>query len=126
MPLEHRVDAQFLAALHTDETIARFIRPVQTQRRRVRDEEVFKGDFGVVLDHSVAHARPGDVVDPGRVRGEELAGARRDPVREAVVGFLRRGDFPAHDEEHDVQHGDLFGDGAEVRKGAQDVGEDFA
>lgn len=65
------------------------------------------------------------MVDPGRVRGEELRRARGHPFGEAVVVFLRGGDLPAHDEEHDVQHGDLLGEGGEVGEGPDDVGEDF-
>jgi len=65
------------------------------------------------------------VVDPGRVRVEELRRARGDPFGEAVVVFLRGGDLPAHDEEHNVQHGDLLGEGGEVGEGPDDVGEDF-
>ncbi len=126
MLLKHRINAQLLAARHTQQAIARLVRPVQTQRRGVGDKEIVKSDFRVDPDHFVAHARPGEVVDPDRVRGEELTGARGHPVGEAVVGLLREGDFPAHDEEHDVEDGDLFGEGAEVWEGAKDVGEDFA
>lgn len=60
------------------------------------------------------------------MRGEELTRPGSDPVGEAIVGFLREGDFPAHDEEHDVKHGDLLRNGAEIRECAEDVGEDFA
>lgn len=58
--------------------------------------------------------------------GEELAGAGSYPVREAIVGFLRKGDLPAHNEEHDIEHGDLFRDGAQIGECAEDVGENFA
>ena len=126
MLLKHRVDAQLLAARHAQQAITRLVRPVQAQRRGVGDEEVVKVDLRVHLHHFVAHVRPGEMIDPGRVRREQLAGARRHPVRQAVVGFLGEGDFPAHDEEHDVEDGDLLGQGAEVGEGAKDVGEDFA
>lgn len=66
------------------------------------------------------------MVDPGRVRDEELRGARGHPFGEAVVVFLGGRDLPAHDQEHDVQDGDLLGQGGEVREGPDDVGEDFA
>lgn len=126
MLLKHWINAQLLAARHTQQAITSLIRPVQTQRRRVGDEEVVKRDFGVYLDHLVAHARPGEIIDPGWVWGEELTRPGSDPIREAIVGFLRKGDFPAHNEEHDVEHGDLLRDGAEIWECAEDVGEDFA
>ena len=59
------------------------------------------------------------------MRGEELRGAWGDPFGEAVVVFLRGGDLPAHDEEHDVQHSDLLREGGEVGEGPDDVGKDF-
>ena len=57
------------------------MRPIEAHGRRVRDEEFIKGDMRVDLDELVAHAGPGEVVRPGRVRGEELGRAGLEPVR---------------------------------------------
>lgn len=126
MALKHGIDIQILRRIRArEERIGGVIRPVERQRRGVGDEEVFEGDGRVEVDHAVAHAGPGQMIDPGWVRGEELRWPRRDPFREAVVGFLRGRDLPPHDEEHDVQDGDLFGERGQVREGAEDVGEEF-
>lgn len=45
-------------------------------------------------------------------------------MREAIVIFLRGLDLPAHEEVHDEDYGDLFGDTTDVGEGAQDVGEE--
>lgn len=65
------------------------------------------------------------MVHPGRVRGEELAGTGSHPLGETVVVFRRGGDLPAHDQEHYVEHRDLFGEVGEVGEFGEDVGEDF-
>lgn len=65
------------------------------------------------------------MVDPGRVLGEELGGPGPRPLGQAVVVFLRGGDLPAHDEEHDIEDGDALREGREVGEGGEDVGEDF-
>lgn len=96
MPLKHRINIQLIRPRNRQIRIPCFIWPVQAECSGVGDEEFVKGDFGVDLNHFVAHARPGEVVYPGGVRSEELGGARGDPVGEAVVGFLCGVDLPAH------------------------------
>ncbi len=125
MPFKHRVDRQLLRVRQGDQRVRGLVRPIQRQRRRVGYEPRVERDIGVHVHHLITHTRPGQVVDPGRVRVEELRRARGDPFGEAVVVFLRGGDLPAHDEEHNVQHGDLLGEGGEVGEGPDDVGEDF-
>lgn len=138
MPLEHRIDRALLALLaHTlalrplppavmmEQDIPLFIRPIEREGGGVGDEPVVEGYGRVEFHHAIAHARPGQMVDPGRVRDEDLARARGDPIGEAFVVFLRGGDLPAHDEEHDVEHRDLFREVGEVRELAEDVGEEF-
>lgn len=101
MPFKHRVH-RHLALLARDQRILRFVRPIQRERNRVRDEEGFEGDFGVQVYHLVAHARPRDIVDPGGVRRHVLRCERGDPFGESLVVFRRGTDLPAHGEEHDV------------------------
>ena len=108
--LQFRVQPQFLLALDFQQHIRRVMWPIQGEADGVGDEEVVEMDFGVKKDHFIAHFRPGDVIHPGRVRGQELGGARGDPVGHVVVGFGEAADRPAHGEEHDVQDRDLFGE----------------
>ena len=100
--LKNRIDAQLVGAIHAQQGVVVFIRPIQAEGGGVGDEEFVEGDVGVDMDHFVAHARPREVVHPGRVWGEELGGTGRYPVGEAVVGFLRGEDLPAHYQEHYV------------------------
>lgn len=65
------------------------------------------------------------MIDPGGVGGEELGGPRREPGGQPVVVLLRGGDLPAHEQEHDVEEGDFFGERGEIGKGGEDVGEYF-
>lgn len=54
------------------ETISWLIGPVQAHGRRVGYEEVFKLDKGLLGNHLITQARPGQVVEPCGVGGEEL------------------------------------------------------
>lgn len=86
---------------------------------------MIEGDLRVQLHHLIPHPRPGEMVHPRRVRGEELRGAGRHPVGESVVVLLRWRNLPAHDEEHDVEDRHLLGQGGEVGEFAENVGKDF-
>ena len=76
--------------------------PIDRDGGGVGNEELVKGDAGVDADEFFAHAWEGQMVYPGGMRGEKLAGAWCDPVRETVVGFLGGANLPAHDYEHYV------------------------
>ena len=107
MRFKTRIDDPFIRLLLLDQSVAVVVGPVQRQARGVGDEEVVKGDGRVYLDQLLAHAWPGEVIDPCRVGREELAGARSHPFGEVVVVFLGGDDHPAHDGEHDVSVSDL-------------------
>ena len=66
---------------------------------------------------------PGDMVVPSRMRHEQLRRARGNPIRQPVIVFGRGLDLPTHDQEHDIDDGDLLGKTAYVGEGAQDVGK---
>lgn len=64
------------------------------------------------------------MINPRRVRGEQLHAQGPRPGRQAFVVFARGRHLPAHDEEHDVQHGDALGQAREVGELGEDVGKD--
>lgn len=68
----------------------------------------------VIPDDFISHSRPGEVLDPGGMGGEQLRGTRRHPFGHAVVVFLRWVDPPAHVGKHVVEHGDLFREAGDV------------
>lgn len=79
MPFENGVDEELFGPFLGQQGVGGLVGPIQRQRRRVRDEEVVEVDARVYRDEFVAHARPGEVVYPGGVGGEELGGPRGDP-----------------------------------------------
>ena len=66
------------------------------------------------------------MVHPGRMQSEQLTRTGGNPFWQSFIIFARGGDLPAHDEEHDVEDGDLFGEGGEIGEFGEDVREDFA
>lgn len=125
MPLKHGIDDQILRVTDGQQTVGILIGPINRQSPGERDKPVLKRIVGVVHNQAIAHARPGKIVHPCGMRVEELGCTRRHPFGEPVVVLLRGVDLPAHEDEHDVEHGDLLGEGGDIREGAQDVGEDF-
>jgi len=119
MPFEYGVDHQFIALRTAQQCIRRLIRPIEAQGRREGHKEIIEEIVSrIVISHeAIAHLGPGEVVDPCWVGCEELGGSRGHPFGEAVVVFLRGGDLPAHDEEHDVQDCYFLRQCREVRKG---------
>lgn len=63
------------------------------------------------------------MIVPNGMCDEQLRGSWGDPVRQPVVVLGRWFNLPAHDQEHDVDYGNLLGESTYVRKGTQDVGE---
>lgn len=124
MPLKHGIHRQ-LVALCRKQAVRRLVRPVDRQRRRVRDEPVLERVVLVVADELVAHLGPGQEIQPGGMRREELRRPRRHPLGYALVVVARRLDLPAQDEEHHVQHCDLLRQRGDVREVAQDVDDDL-
>ena len=102
MSLKYRINPQLLAARDRQQHVAGLVGPVEGERGGVGDEEVVEGDGGVDGHEGVAHARPGEMVDPGRVGGGELGGSGGDPGGEAGMGGCGGGDLPPHEEEHYV------------------------
>lgn len=102
MFLEAGTEAQLLTARDGDEDLLIRVGPVEADGGGVGDEELVEGDGRAGAGELVAHAGEGEVVDPGGVRVEELAGPGGGPAGEPVVVFECWGDAVAHYEEHDV------------------------
>ena len=68
---------------------------------------------------------PRQMVEPARMRSEQLASTRRHPVWQPVVILLRGLDLPAHDEKHDIYNGYLLRPAADVWERSQDISEQF-
>jgi len=100
VPLEHGIDSQaWRLTLATrsgnlQQRVHGFVGPADADAQRVRQEEVLEGVLQVLAHELVAHAREGDLVDPGGVGFEELGGARAEPFWEAVVILARGADLP--------------------------------
>ena len=94
---EQRVQDQVRGVRAGHEDVVGVVRPVEGDGGSVGDEEVVEGNRGVDPDQLVAHLRPGQVVDPGRVRCEQLGWAGCEPLGQLVVRLLRRPDLPAHE-----------------------------
>ena len=92
MALKRGTDPQLLCARTRNQYSLRIVGPVQGDGGGVGYEEFVEGDGGVDADHAVAHARPGEIVHPVRVWGEELGRPWGEPIWEPVEGFLRGGD----------------------------------
>ena len=121
MPLKDRVDDGFFVVARANKAIDRLIRPIHAEAGREWKEPILKGVGLVVMDYSIAHARPGEVVHPGRVGREELGGPRREPVGKALVVFLGWIDLPAHVDKHQEGSGDLFRQVGDVGEFGDDV-----
>lgn len=87
-----------------------FIGPIQRQSSSERDEKILERIVLIGMNHLVSHVWPWEVIDPCRVRRKQLRGSRGNPVRKPVVILQCGGYLPPHDQEHDVKHGDLFGE----------------
>ena len=59
------------------------------------------------------------------MRGEQLTRSWGYPIRQPIITLFRRADLPPHDQEHDVEDGNLFGQVVQIWEFGEDVGEDF-
>ena len=88
VPFENRVDGQLLGSFLGEQSIRRLVGPIQRQGRRVRDEEVVERNARMDLHQFIAHAGPGQIVHPSRVRSEELRRPGGDPIGQSLVILL--------------------------------------
>lgn len=102
MPLENRVDEQFVAIVRRQQAVRGLVRPVDRQRLRERHEPVIKHIVLVRHHETVPHSWPGEIIDPGRMSCEQLRWSGGQPIWHSIV-VLRRGvDLPPHQEEHGI------------------------
>ena len=82
MSFEYGVDGPLVSLGVAQQCIRRLVRPIHIQRGGKRRDEIIKEILArrVVPYQAIPHLRPGQVVDPGRVRSEELRRPRRRPV----------------------------------------------
>lgn len=79
----------------------------------------------VIANKIISHLREGNVVKPGSMWNGELRRTWRHPFWEPIIVLLSRFYLPAHDKKHDVKHGYALRESRNVRKGGEDIGEDF-